>query len=567
MAGMAGESVGGSPDDSNGGQGALSGTDGGAENGGTESGGTAGGGFVVGGTSAGGTSGGGTAPIGKLEAVPSELRRLTATEYSATVQDVLGTSLEPNLSKFATEVDGFDNNASANRVSDALYFRYLETAEALADEVFASNTLRAQIVSCDLIDDATCVRQIGAEVGLRLFRQPLLDEELDAYQDAYDRARDRGEAHEGAVKDMLVALLASAQFLYRMEYVPTELGDQPLSPYDVATRLSYLLWSSAPDAELLQAAEQDELSTDEQIEQSVERLLDSPKAARFTTSFAGQWLGARRLATVAPDAALYPQWTKAVAAAAEAEIYAHFRLLLDNDRDFRELLESPAHFVDDSLAPLYGLPSPGSTATWVELNGVERRGFLGLVGFLAVNASQKRTAPSQRGRFILQHLLCQPSGDPPQDMPRYTGAEPGIRQHLEGVRQQAGCAFCHSKIDPLGLALENYDALGRYRTVYSNAAVVDPSGTIQVAPALPANLSVSGIADLSEALHDSSAFTACVAQKLYTYGMGHTVAAGERPNVEALAGQWQAGSLALRELILNLTLSPTFRMRSDGGAL
>ena len=555
------EGAGGSVTDGSGGKGAA-----GAAGSMGGSAGTAGNG-LAGATEAGAPPEGGHGPVGELSPVPSELRRLTATEYTATVEDLLGTTLQPQLAEFATQVDGFDNNAAQNGVSESLYLRYLETAEQLAAEVFASSALRAQVVGCELPDDVPCVRQIAAALGLRLFRQPLLDEDLDAYQDAYERARDRDETHHGAVEEMLIALLASAQFVYRMEYVPTEIGAQPISPYELATRLSYLLWSSAPDDALLQAAAQDELGTDAALQQSVERLLADPRAARFTESFAGQWLGARRLPSVAFDPVEYPQWNAGVAGAAAAEIYAHFARLLSEDRDFRELLQSHAHFVDASLAPLYGLPSPGATATWVELSGVDRQGFLGLVGFLALGSSEVRTVPSRRGRFILQQLLCAPVGEPPIDMPLYAGTEQDLKGHLEDVSAQATCAFCHAKLDPLGLALENYDALGRFRTVYQNAAIIDPSGTVQVAPLLPAGLAVSGVASLSEALAEAPAFTACTAQKLYTYGMGRAYAESEIDNVEALAGKWQAGSLTLRELILGLVLSPTFRLRSDGGAL
>jgi len=211
-----------------------------------------GGAQAAGGASAAGDSGGADANAGganpdagsggttaSLDWVPDPLRRLTAFEYESTVTDVLGTSFRPQLAEFSKQVDGFDNNAAANDVSDVLYRRYLVTAEALADEVFASATLRPRVVTCAQTDDAGCVRQVTSQIGLRLFRRPLLEEELASYQRVYARARGRGQVHDGSLKDVLIALLASAEFLYRMEFEPQ--GPGKAGQYDLATRLSYLL--------------------------------------------------------------------------------------------------------------------------------------------------------------------------------------------------------------------------------------------------------------------------------------------------------------------------------------
>ena len=500
-----------------------------------------------------------------LNSVPGDLRRLTAAEYTATVTDVLGTATQPDLGAFSTLVDGFDNNAAANGVSDALYLRYLETAEALADEVFASDTLRPLIVTCALVDDTVCVRQIISQTGLRLFRRPLLDDEVTGYQKAYGRARARGENHEGAVKEALIALLASAQFLFRMEFVPTHAGTQPVSPYDLAARLSYLLWSSAPDSKLLDAAQQGALATDDQLVATVTRLLADGKSARFAQNFAGQWLGARSLATLSLDPMAFPQWTPELAGAAATEIQAYFAEFLHQDEDWLGFLDSRAHFVNTKLGSLYGLTVAGPVTQRVELSDVDRRGFLGLVGFLAQTSAGARSSPSTRGAWIQQQLLCAQLPETPADMPAFSGAEASIRGYLEGLNAQPTCKACHAQLDPLGLALENYDAVGQYRTMYAGGAAIDAK--VMLPAAIASAGSVSGIAGVSAALASSPAFTACVAQKLYTYGLGRAFAAAEQPNVQALAQQWRSGPLTMRELVLRLVQSPAFRSRSDGGTL
>jgi len=525
------------------------------------------------GSGGGATAGSGAAGVGgtggmegALGAEPSDLRRLTAAEYQATVSDVLGASTKPDLAAFATEVDGFDNNSAANGVSDELYLRYLETAENVADEVFASDLLRPQIVTCAAVDDAGCVQSVISQVALRLFRRPALAEELTAYQKVYQRARARQEDHQGSLQDVLIALLASAQFLYRMEFVPTATGSQPLSPYDVATRLSYLLWSSAPDPTLLDAAAQDALSTDDELTGAVERLLQDPKSMRFGENFAGQWLGARKLTQVSLDPTLYPGWSPLVATAAASELELYFDELLQPGVDFAGFLDSTVHFANEELGQVYGVPLAHIDNQRIEVKDVDRRGVLGLAGFLIQTSAATRSSPSARGNWILKRLLCAPLPPPPADMPAFTASEDTIADYLQGLAAEPACATCHAAMDRLGLALENYDAIGRYRTIYAGRKPINAHVALPASSALPANMDVSGVAGLSQLLATAPAFDTCVAQKLYSYGFGRAVTDAERPNVQALASAWQSGPTTLRELVLHLVKSRTFRYRSDGGA-
>lgn len=515
----------------------------------------------------GGDGGLGGGTTSELTPLPGALRRLTAAEYEATVADVLGTSRATRLAEFTTEVDGFDNNATANRVSEQLYLRYLETAEALATEVFESEALRGRIVLCgEEAGAAECSRQIASQVGLRVLRRPLLEDELIAYEKVYARARARSLDHDNAVKEVLIALLASAAFVYRMEFVPTEAGVQALGAYDVATRLSYLLWSSAPDASLLDAAERGALSTDQELEVTVDRLLADPKSRRFSENFGGQWLGARRLiAPVQGERALTLPRPLAVTAA--GELTAWFDDLLRQNLAWASFFQSPTHFVDAELGTVYGLEVSGDALQRIELRGVDRRGFLGLVAFLAQAAVRPETSPSARGRWIQEHLRCQSGFEPPTDMPSFDGSPAMLRQHLESLNSDPACSNCHAQIDPLGLALERYGVHGHERDTYLSYQPINAQVTLSAALAPPAGASIDGISGLSDVLARDPAFTACTVRKVYTYGFGRAFAATEQHNVQTLAEQWQAGDASMRALLLHLVLSPTFRSRSDGGEL
>jgi hypothetical protein len=277
----------------------------------------------------------GSGGLAEFVPVPSDARLLVPREYAATTNDVLGTALPASHGVYSrmSEVEGFDNNWAANGVDGNVYEQYFDAAEQLADSVFASEALRARFVICAAAD-AACARDIIDRGGLRLFRRPLLDGERASYEAAYASARTRGVSHDGALKEVLTALLASAAFVYRFELLPespSASAVQPLSQYDLATRLSYFLWSSAPDDALLDAAQNDQLSTEAQLSASAQRLLDDPKAKRFADSFGSQWLRSSRLPNHAVNPDFYP-WSRPVADAATAEMNAWFAACSSRER-------------------------------------------------------------------------------------------------------------------------------------------------------------------------------------------------------------------------------------------
>ena len=492
----------------------------------------------------------------------SEMHRLNTHEYNASVADVLGTKLQPgNANWRGGEIDGFDNIASVLGVDETQYSLYLDAAEALATEFFTSSPLKSKFVTCSTTDDTACVQSFISKAGLYVFRRPLRPAELTTYGKVYSAARMQGQDHEGSLKHVLWSLLSSAEFLYRIE-LPKGNGKRPLDGFELASRLSYFLWTSAPDDALLNAAAAGALSKDTDVQAAVERMLTDAKSSRFVEAFAGQWLGAREVEShpVAPDR--FPDWSDAMATAAMNEVYSYFDDFLRNDRSWLEFLKTDVNFVNASLAPLYGIPNVTSTTlTRVTHATDERAGFLGLAGFLAVSSMDRRTSPSLRGKWVLVNLLCTEPPPPPKDVPKLELAgqdldNGNIREILETHRVRPDCAACHSLFDPFGTALEKYDAIGRYRTTYSDGSAILTSTDLNGVP-------FDGINGASAVVTDQPGFKSCIAHKLFTYGLGRPPAGDDATWVEDIATQWQTGDLTIRRLVQSLALSVPFRNSGD----
>jgi hypothetical protein len=507
------------------------------------------------------------------------IHRLNATEYNATVADVLGTSLQPaNGSWRGGELAGFDNIASVLGVDEAQVQRAFDAAQALATEVMASGSLRARFVSCDL-SDPVCVTSSIQRAGLRLVRRPLDPEELQTYQRVYESARGLGEDEPAAFTLVLQALLSSAEFLYRIELDPDpgSTAGHPLGPFELASRLSYFLWSSAPDDRLLDAASNGSLLDAEVLSATVDRMLADSKSERFVANLAGQWLGAREVLSH-PVGPQFFKWSRQTAHAASQEILRYFSHFLRSGRSWFEFPRADINFVDGALAYFYGMPTDATEVgkfQRVEGFADERAGFLGLAGFLSVTSLDRRTSPSRRGRWIVSNLLCRDPPPPPPVVPVLDGDQPGadggaatvnIRESLEKHRQNPGCAACHSLFDPYGLALEQYDAIGLYRTVYEDGTSVDASATLPASASNPDGRAIEGLEGLSQAVAADPGLGACLARKLLTYGLGRTMTAGDERHLEQARGEWLAPGQtpSIGRLIHALVATQAFLSRRGG---
>jgi hypothetical protein len=519
------------------------------------------------GSASGAAGGGGMAQT--LDPGRKDMHRLNTAEYNATVADVLGTTLQPATSNWrGGELTGFDNMASVLGVDEAQYERYFNAAKALATEVLAADELRARFLSCDAGESA-CVRATIETAGLRLFRRPLAADEISTYERVHAAALALGGAPLSALELTFQALLSSAEFIYRVELDPDPQSTDahPLSSFELASRLSYFFWSSAPDDALLRAAAEDSLKDPGTLAAVVDRMLGDPKSERFIAHFAGQWLGARQVLAHPVAPGIY--WPEEVARAASDEMLLYFSEFVRSERSWFEFPLADVNYVNDYLALFYGNGMPSvQVTTRVEHKGDRRAGFFGLVGFLALSSYDRRTSPSLRGRWIASNMLCNSPDEPPPDVPKLEagGSDPSklnIRQIMEQHSQNPACAGCHALFDHYGFALEEYDAVGQYRTTYADGTPVDASAVLPPSDAHPDGLSFTGLEGLARVVAEDPQFGRCLAEKLLTYALGRPVAESDQPYLEQAQREWLAPDQvpSIRRLIHLLVATEAFRFR------
>ncbi len=411
-------------------------------------------------------------------------------------------------------------------------------------------------------DEEPCARIILGLLARRAYRRPAQEADLRPLLKLFAEGRREG-GFEAGVEMALRGVLVSPNFLFRIERDPQ--GSAPgtvyrLADLELASRLSFFLWSSIPDEELLQLAEQGRLRQPGTLERQVRRMLADPKAKALVTNFAGQWLQLRNLAEVRPDPDRFPEFDESLRQAFRRETEMFFETLLREDRSVLELLDADFTFVNDRLARHYGMPPVrGSYFRRVAVGDAERGGLLGQGSILTVTSYPTRTSPVIRGKWILENLFAAPPPPPPPDVPELKEsaavAPTSMRQQLEKHRASAACASCHARLDPLGFALENYDAVGKWRS-QDGPAEIDASGT------LPDGTSLRGPRELKKVLlARREQFVECLAEKLLTYALGRGLEYYDRPTVRRLAGETARQDYRFSALLLAVTSSTPFDMR------
>jgi len=494
------------------------------------------------------------------------IHRLNDAEYNYSVHDALGVTQAPaDWSKGQGELYGFDNIAELLGVDTKTFTNFFNAAGKLADEVMATPALKSAFITCNAADQA-CVSTVISQTALKLFRRPAVPEELTTYGKVFTAATGLGETPENALKHVLRSMLSSAEFLYRIELDPVRNSATPhkLNGFELASRLSYFLWSSVPDRALLDAAASDKLLEDGELAAQTERLLQDAKGERFVMNFAGQWLSIRQLAGHAVDTGVFPSWTPAITAAETEEAYRFFNEFARGSQPWAGFLKADFNFVNADLAKLYGLPAPSGTGLQlVQVKDDHRYGYLGLGQFLTVSSYNHRTAPTLRARRILDQIMCAPPPQPPAglEIPPLDGdsgtaeaSQQNIRARLEMHRKNPVCAGCHATFDAVGMALENFDAIGQYRPTYPNGAAIDASGTVN-------GKEVVGLDGLTDMLSNDPRFMSCVADKLFIYGLGRGIEASDRPYLSNITYAWKSPTAILPTLIKSLVQAETFRSR------
>ncbi|HVJ16456.1 MAG TPA: DUF1592 domain-containing protein, partial [Polyangiaceae bacterium] len=403
-------------------------------------------------------------------------------------------------------------------------------------------------------------RAAPSQPRLRAFRRPLEAWETTDFVARYQAALALGDDHNAALQQVVSVILASPQFLYRMEFDadPLSAAVHPLSAYELASRLSYMAWSSMPDDELFQLAGSGALLDSATLTAQVQRMLADPKSSMLIDSFAAQWLGGKRLDLHEADVALYPTWNADLKLSMQQEMGAYFDEFLHGGRSYSEFLTADVNFVTPALAGVYGMAPPAQAGlSRVEDTGDQRFGFLGLAGFLTYTSRKDRTAPSIRAKWVLDALWCTELS-PPDDVIVAELPAPGENQTVRDVlalhRANPACAPCHNTMDPVGLGLENFDAIGGYRATYTNGLPIDASGE------MPTGETFTGFADLATLVAQAPQFVPCAAQKLFVYGLGRSIGPSQS-YVDQIVENWKTTGLGLNELVEQFVLNDIFRYR------
>jgi hypothetical protein len=526
------------------------------------------------------------------------LRRLNRAEYNNTLRELLGVTFRPADDFPADDLGaGFDTLGDVLAVPPLLLEKYLDAAERAVEDAARTPARWASILDppADTVpfhlrgqpplrkhpkrelrtprDNAPAdpegqaldrsARTVQAFAD-RAYRRPVTHEEMARFVRLLEATRSGGDSHERGVRLALQAILTSPHFLFRVE---TGGPDGWLTDFELATRLAYFLWSSPPDDELYRQACQGRLRQEQTLTRQVRRMLRDPKSAALAEHFAGQWLQTRSLKEFTPDPARFPQFDEPLRLALLRETELFFDHVVRADRSVLELLSADYTFANDRLARHYGLAGVhGPEFRKVALAGTGRGGVLTHGGVLAVTSNPTRTSPVKRGKWILENLLGErPAAPPPgaDNLSEAAGALPAgtLRQQMERHRRDARCASCHAALDPLGFGLENFDAVGAWRS-RDGGQPIDASGT------LPDGRSFRGPDELRALLAERAPdFVRCLTEKLLTYALGRELQPADACTVERIVRRLAANGQRFSSLVLGIVTSEPFRKLGSRGEL
>jgi hypothetical protein len=507
---------------------------------------------------------GNTVPIDPGRVVAHRLNRV---EYNNTIRDLFyGMDMRP-ADGFPVDnyAEGFDNNAQELRMSNLLFEKYLESADKIVEGVFTNAQARQRLVpGCDLAADPACARRALEAFLPRAYRRPVTEDELAGYMKLLDLARAQGDNGEVGLRLALRAALVSPSFLYRIEPDPPQGTTRTLDGFEIASRLSYFLWSSMPDEELFARSRAQELHKPEVILAQVGRMLGDARSSALVDNLAGQWLYTRQLAEITPDPMMFPaeMFDQPLREAMHAETHLYLREVLFGNGTSLDLLRSNFTFLNKRLADHYGINSAGlgSEMKRVDLDAqgaLRRGGLLTQGGWLTLTSHPDSTSPTKRGKWILAELLCQEPPPPPpgadnlEKIPQ-TGT---MRQRLSQHAAQEPCRTCHVVIDPLGFGLENYDAIGRWRE-QDQGQPIDATGEIAETGAR-----FNNGAEMGYALRGDARFARCMTRKLLTYAVGRGMGMADQPALDVLTERFAASGYKFRALVDTIVTSPLMTTR------
>lgn len=509
--------------------------------------------------------GGGAVPA-EFEPAPVALRLLLSRQHQHAIADLLGeeaaaaASPPPNFA-----LNGFDTvGASQQALSDAEVDAFERSARAVAIAAWQAGTLLPW-VECDpqVIGEPACLRQFTESFGRVAWRRPLTDEEIERYTAVGTAAANDLGGFELGLRELTAAMLQSPHFIYQVEVGEPDPDDpdrRRLTAHELAARISLFVVDTIPDAELRADAEAGLLQTTEGIVAATERLLARAEAKGAMRAFFSELWRLRELATRSKDATTFPQWSPQLGAAMQEETLALVDdLVWARDADFMEVFTADYTFANDQLGYHYGLPeaaSLGANHQRVELSGHQKRGGLfGHASFQTLLAHVSTTSPTLRGKFVLETILCRVVHPPPPgvvtNLPDTSEAKT-MRERLEAHMQDPTCAGCHSILDPIGFGLENYDAIGSFRTT-ENGYPIDATSSMEGA-------AFEGAAQLGAVVAERDSSAQCLTRNLFRHATGHIETEGEEVAIEQLERAFADSGHRMQDLVLAIVASPAFRL-------
>jgi mono/diheme cytochrome c family protein len=491
------------------------------------------------------------------------IHRLGRVEYNNTVRDLFGVDIRP-ADSFPADGGGgagFDNNAATLFIPPILMERYLEAA----GEVLAAAPAERLFIARPggRLSQRGAAARILNHFGPRAFRRPFQKGEADRFLRLYDQSVEQGTGFEEGVRFALKALLVSPHFLFRVERDAGGGEAHRINDYELATRLSYFLWSSLPDEELFRLAGRNRLRHPRVLNQQVRRMLRDPKAAAFAESFAGQWLRVRELDLVQPDARKFAAFTPELREAMYREPIEFFHALLRENQSLLRLLDSDHTFVNETLAAHYGVEGVrGPEFRRVSLPDNTRGGVLTMAGVLTVTSYPHRTSPVLRGKWVLEEVLGADVPPPPPSAPGLAGDETpreglSFRQRLEKHRDKPECASCHARMDPIGFGLENFDGLGRWRDEIAGEKI-DAAGVLTTGERFDGPVELKRLL-----LARREDFIRNLAEKMLSYSLGRGLEPYDIPTVRRVRRALEQDDYRAETLIREIVNSYPFQHRKS----
>ena len=521
-------------------------------------------------------------------------RRLSNQEYRYVMQDLLNLTVDVD-SIFPSDPsggEGFDNQASVLYMSPLLIERYFETADNLLESLYANTGAWRELVPKYKRSIWASIRifwyrtfydrdvslerpvQLASEVlvpfatlAYRGFIQPEEKSRLlKFFTETYIKFEDKEDRYEASIKETMKLVLMSHSFLYRIESDPEIKGPYKISNLELASRLSFFLWSSIPDQELLNVAYKEDLHHPEVMEREVRRMMEDPKSERIGEQFALQWLELKKLKDPAfqVDQVTFPEYTPELSELMLKEVELFFNHVLLETNNLLDLIDSDFSFLNETLAAHYEINGvEGSEMRKVEFSSNERGGILGMAGVLTATSLPNRTSPVLRGKWVLEQVLGTPPPPPPPDVPDLeVGHESEeeietLRALLERHREDPTCNSCHQVMDPIGLGLENFDAIGRWRTLYGKETI-DPSGVMVTGEEF------AGPADLRKILVGKrELFAKTISKKMLSFALGRSLQFKDSPTIRHLQQTLLESEFNSEQFMMEITKSYPFRYKKS----